>query len=74
MDKCFFCRGIMEDSISNYMVDVDGRFIIVKNVPCHRCRQCGEVSYSGATAARLEAIIDELRAILTEVAVVNYAA
>ena len=33
-----------------------GRFIIVRNVPCHKCSQCGEVSYSGEVVARLEVI------------------
>ena len=56
------------------MVDIDSHFIIIKNVPCHKCKQCGEVSYSGEVAARIEEIVDMLRKSLAEVAVVEYVA
>lgn len=64
----------MIDGFSNYMVDVDVRFIIVRNVLCHKCSQCGEVSYSGEVVARLEEIVEKLKEALTEVAIVEYAA
>ncbi|MBR2409103.1 MAG: type II toxin-antitoxin system MqsA family antitoxin [Lachnospiraceae bacterium] len=74
MGSCFYCKGNMKDGLSNYMVDMDGHFIIIKNVPCHKCSQCGEVSYSGETVARIEEIIAKLKEALTEVAVVDFAA
>ena len=74
MGKCFYCKGNMADGFSNYMVDLDGRFIIIRNVPCHKCSQCGEVSYSGEVVARLEEIVERLKETLTEVAIVEYAA
>ena len=74
MDKCFFCKGTMQDGFTNYVTDLDGHFIIIKNVPCHKCDQCGEVSFSGETVLRIEQIINELKKVLTEVAIVEYAA
>jgi YgiT-type zinc finger domain-containing protein len=74
MEKCFFCKGDMKDDYSNYMIDLDGHFIIIKNVPCHKCSQCGEVSYTGTTVARIEQIVEKLKDVLTEVAIVDFAA
>lgn len=74
MDKCFFCKSDMENGYSNYMADLNGHFIIIKNVPCHKCKQCGEVSFSGETVLRIEEIIEKLKEAMTEVAVVEYAA
>ena len=74
MEKCFYCKGKMEDGYSNYMLDLDGHFIIIKNVPCHKCSQCGEVSYSGETVARIEAIVAKLKEAFTEVAIVDFVA
>lgn len=71
MKKGFYCKGNMANDFSNYMVDLDGHFIIVRNVPCHRCSQCGEVSYSGEVVARLEEIVAKLQATLTEVAILE---
>lgn len=42
--KCFYC-GQESDWIetkSSNMVDFEGRIIIIKNVPCLKCRCCGE--------------------------------
>ena len=74
MDRCFYCKGTMENSYTSYMADLDGHYVIIKNVPCHKCKQCGEVSYSGETVARFEEINETLTAALTEVAIVEYAA
>ena len=72
--KCFSCAGEMADSFANYMTDIDGHFIIIKNVPCHKCSQCGEVSYSGKVVAKIEEIVGRLKEALTEVAIVDFAA
>jgi YgiT-type zinc finger domain-containing protein len=64
----------MVDGFNNYMVDFDGHFIIIKNVPCHKCSQCGEVSYSGDVVEKIEKIISKLKDALTEIAVVDFAA
>ena len=53
--KCFLCKGQLEEQLTNFMIDVDNCFIIVKNVPSQVCSQCGEVSYSDEVAAKLEA-------------------
>lgn len=70
--KCFFCKDEMIEATTTYMEDLGSCIIIVKNVPCMKCSQCGEVSFSGAVVRRLEQIVDELKNVLTEVAVVNY--
>ena len=74
MEKCLFCKGDLADSYCNYMADVDGHFIIIKNVPCHKCSQCGEVSYSGTIVSEIEKIVEKLKDVLTEVAIVDFAA
>lgn len=74
MEKCFVCKGEMNNSFSNYMLDLGNRFIIIKDVPCHKCEQCGEVSYSGEVVAKLEKIINKLKDASTEVAIISFAA
>lgn len=62
----------MTEATTTYMEDLGKCIVIVKNVPCHKCTQCGEVSYSGTVVAQLEKIISQLENALTEIAVVNY--
>ncbi len=70
--KCFLCKGQLEERLTNFMIDVDNCFIIVKNVPSQVCGQCGEVSYSDEVTAKLERIVKAVRKAVSEVAIVNY--
>ncbi len=64
----------MEEATATHVVEVGERVIIIKHVPCQKCKQCGEVIYSGSVAQRLEQIAKQLEKTLTEVAIVNYSA
>ena len=70
--KCFYCKGDMEQAKTTHFVELNNTIVIIKNVPCYKCTQCGEVVYTGSVTARLETITDKLSGIMTEIAVVNY--
>lgn len=69
---CFFCKGDMVSGTTTHFVDMGKCIIIVKNVPCMKCAQCGEVVYTGTVVKQLERITAMLEASFTEIAVVNY--
>ena len=69
---CAFCKGQYENGFTVYVAALDDSVIVIKNVPCLICDQCGEVSYIGTVYARLEQIIDTLRDAITEIAIVKY--
>ena len=69
---CFYCKGNLVESTTTYMEDLGNCIVIIKNVPCSKCSQCGEVSYSGTVVREIEKIIANLQNSLTEIAIVNY--
>jgi len=69
---CFFCKGDMEDGLTTHVAEINESIILVKNVPCLKCDQCGEVSYTGTVYEHLESIIDTIQNDLTEVTIVKY--
>lgn len=69
---CFSCKGNIIESTTTYMSECDGSYIIIKNVPCKKCTQCGEEYLNGVTLKKLELIISHLKNLLTEVAIVDY--
>ena len=71
---CFFCKGNMSEGFTTHFAQVGNSFIIIKNVPCFKCEQCGEVVYTASVTKRLEQLIAELEKALTEIAVINYSA
>lgn len=70
--NCFFCKGKLTDSTTTHVVTLDNCIIIIKNVPCDRCMQCGETFFSDEVVERLDHIVNDLRAVVTEIAVVSY--
>lgn len=72
MNECIVCKGNLVNKNTNFIADLDGCIIIVKDVPSQVCSQCGEVSYSHEVAIQLEKIINRMKNVMTEVAIVHY--
>lgn len=70
--NCFLCKGSMTESTTTYMTTYKNCYIIIKNVPCLKCEQCGEDYINGTTMLKIESIIDKLKSMLTEIAVVDF--
>ena len=73
MDKCFRCDGNLVSAFTNHMVDLGGRFIIIKNVPCFKCDECSDVAFAGDVTERLDEIVAKLDDTFVELAVIEYA-
>ena len=69
---CFLCKGNMVENTTTYMTTYNDCYIIIKNVPCLKCEQCGEDYINGTTMLKIEMIIDKLKSMLTEIAVVDF--
>ena len=71
--NCFFCKGELMDSTTTHVVTLDKCIIIVKNVPCTQCRQCGETYFDDKVAQQLEKIVETVKqSIMSEVAIIDY--
>lgn len=70
--KCLKCKGEMQEDRTTYVADLERCVVVVRHVPCMKCEECGEVVYTGAVMATLERLIETLKDVLTEVAVINY--
>jgi YgiT-type zinc finger domain-containing protein len=62
----------MADGVTTDLTDLKTSIIVIRNVPCHKCEQCGEVAFSLDVSERLEQIVDSLKGSVTEVAIVKY--
>lgn len=69
---CFLCKGNLENTTTTYMTEYNGCYIIIKNVPCTKCTQCGEEYLNGVTLSNIENILNRLKEMLTEIAVIDY--
>lgn len=70
---CFYCKGNMKPSTTTHVVNYSGSLIIIKNVPCEECDQCGEVEYSDEVMKRLETIVNNAKKLLQDFSIIDYA-
>ena len=69
---CFFCKDNMEDSITTHCTDIGSCIVVIKNVPCRVCTQCGAIAYMLDVGKKLEQIISATKNTLSEVSIINY--
>lgn len=69
---CFLCKGEMKQGSTTHVSEINNKIIIIKNVPCFKCSQCGETVYTGDVVKKLEQIIKDVENALTEIAILNY--
>jgi|ADurb_H2B_03_Slu_FD_contig_123_7356_length_949_multi_13_in_1_out_1_2 YgiT-type zinc finger domain-containing protein len=71
---CVFCKGKLKPAITDYIEKIGNYVVIIKNVPCEKCEQCGEEYFSTSVAKKIESILNEIQEISTEltVSVIDY--
>lgn len=59
MKKCFVCgHDIINHSSTNKMLEDNGHFVIVKDIPCLVCANCGEIYLETEVMLKLENILN----------------
>ncbi len=70
---CMFCKcDSVKESTTTHVVNYNGCIIIVKNVPCEECEQCGEKYYTDEVAEKLEQIVNAAKKLMQEISVMDY--
>lgn len=70
---CIFCRSATTiPSTTTHVVNYKNCIIVIKNVPCLECDQCGEKYYTDEVAEKLEAIVNAERQLMQEIAVIDF--
>lgn len=69
---CIFCKNTTIESTTTHVVNYDTCVIIIKNVPCFECEQCGEKYYTDEVADNLENLVNMTKQLMQELTVIDY--
>lgn len=70
---CFYCKArTTVPSTTTHVVTLSSCIIIVRNVPCEECVQCGEKFFSDEVMERLENIVEQAKMVAGELLVTDY--
>ena len=70
---CMFCKNkTFIESTTTHVVNYQNCIIIIRNVPCLECDQCGEKYYTDEVAEKLERLFNSAKQLMQEISVVDY--
>ena len=70
---CMYCKcKTITSSFTTHVVNYKNCIIIIKNVPCEECEQCGEKYYTNEVARQLENLVNTAKQLMQEIAIIDY--
>ena len=71
--KCPCCKAdTMEESTNAYFAHLKNGYVIIENVPCLKCAQCGEVLYASDTLEKIDVLLEGAEMIASRILIVDY--
>lgn len=71
--NCLICKsGHMHPSTESYFAKIKNCYVIIENVPCYKCDQCGEIVYSASVMEKIDDILEHLEKIASKIFIVDY--
>ena len=71
--RCLLCKSDnMIKARHTYIAQLEKCYVIIENVPCYECTQCGEVVYSSSVMEKIDDILDKLKSIASKIFIMDY--
>ena len=71
--NCFTCgSNHIKKTTTIYVEKLENGILIIKNVPCQKCVQCGEEFFSMAIMKEIEKLEKMAETIISEVMIIDY--
>ena len=72
--RCPLCGGELHDGITTAPFFIDEKIVVIKDVPSEICSECGEPYMKSSVVDGIEALLDKLKDLQSEISVVHYKA
>lgn len=63
----------MRPQKTTYFTKLNNCYVIIENVPCLKCGQCGEEFLNTVVAEKIDDIIDSIEKIASKIFILDYA-
>jgi len=70
--NCISCGVATFPGTTTDVSELENSLIIVRNVPCHKCRECNEIIYTGDVIKRVEKIVERAKSAMNDIAIIDY--
>lgn len=71
--KCMSCKAdSMTDGTTTFFAQLPNCYVIIENVPCKKCEQCGEEYFTTSVMEKIEDILDKVEHIASKIFILDY--
>ena len=71
--KCMKCgRDTFESRNAEAIELENGCLLVIRNIPCYKCRECDDIFYTGDVVQQIEQIIAMAKTLTQELMVIDY--
>lgn len=71
--QCLLCKSdTIVDDKTTYFVELNNCYVIIENVPCKKCEQCGETVFSASVLEKIDNILDKVETIASKICIMDY--
>ena len=63
----------MKPSSTAYFAQLKNCYVIIENVPCMKCEQCGEEFFTAFVLEKIDDMLDRLEQIASKIFIMDYA-
>ncbi len=71
--KCLSCKmEEMEEAKNTYFTQLDNCYVIIENVPCYKCKQCGEVYYKSGVLEKIDLLLEKIENVASKIFILDY--
>jgi len=68
---CVQCNGEMESTMTTYTGKTTDCVVVIKNIECNKCDQCGAETYNESAAELISQIVTKIRRMPLELVVTD---
>jgi YgiT-type zinc finger domain-containing protein len=70
---CLSCKtGEMVESTNVYFVQLNSCYVIIENVPCYKCNQCGEIYYKASVLEKIDELMEQIEHVASKIFIMDY--
>jgi HTH-type transcriptional regulator / antitoxin MqsA len=56
--KCAICSGVLKEEVTKMELWVDGKLIVIEDVPAKVCENCGEKYFSAKVSKQIDVLLE----------------
>ena len=70
--KCMKCGREVYNSTTSEAIEMQFGLLVIRNIPCCKCKECDEIFYTGDVVQKIEEITEHVKKLMQDITIIDY--